>query len=95
MYDVWKIGDREDIETSLRHSIEEGEFEMKITDDAWIIKQTAQSVRQNLEHRGLTVEVMHVSQEAYEECVARSVLEQERIPVTEKNINIVLNAMKM
>lgn len=71
---------------------------MKITDDAWMIKRVAQSVRQGLERKHLTLENAirtGLSQAAYEECVSRCVLEQERIPVTEQNIKIVLDSMKM
>ena len=96
MNDVVRIGDGLDWLAHLEDEFGEG-ITMKITDDARDIKQVAQSVRQGLEQKHLTLENSirnGISAEACDECVARCVLEQERIPVTEQNIKIVLDSMK-
>lgn len=53
----------------------------------------AEAVRAEWKHMGITTDVCHISTEAYEENIARSVLERMRIEVTEENIKHVLAIM--
>lgn len=57
------------------------------------IRQLAQETRSDWQHMGITPEVCHISNETYEENIARSVLEREGIARTDTNIVHVLNIM--
>lgn len=61
--------------------------------DANKLRQLANDVRVEWQRMGITAEVCHISDETYEENIARSVLEREDIARTDTNIVHVLNIM--